>query len=216
MAEKTKAERVTALLACDCNPVKDRAVLEAASEAGFDALEAHSKVNASLRAASKDATAANDIIKNLAASHKAAHVHADGLSAAEKAAADKEAAKGAEVKAAEQKPKTEAEWLAEAPEHLRTLVEESKAATAAHKSALVASLKAAQKVYSSDELEAMDVAQLTKVAQLAKVTEPVSIDFSGRGGPRIAEEAPDYLSQAPPDGYRIALDKESTQKDKVN
>lgn len=214
MADKTKAERITALLACDCNPVKDRAVLEAASEAGFDALEAHSKVNASLRAASKDAMAANDIIKNLASSHKAAHLHADGLSAAEKAAADKAAAKEAEVKAAEQKPKTEAEWLAEAPEDLRTLVSDVRAENVAKKVALVSQLKAAQKVYDEDELNAMDLKQLAKVAALANVATPV--DYSGRGGPRIAEGKDDYMSQPPPDGYRIALDKASAQKEKVN
>jgi hypothetical protein len=142
---------------------------------------------------------------------------ADKKAADDKAEADR---KAAELKAAEaaKKPKTEEEYLADAPESIRTLVAESKAAKEAEKADLVAVLKAAQKAYTEDELKAMDLPALRKVSKLLEATTPV-VDYSGRA-PRLSTEKKDvpYIQQPPPDGYRIALEKKNKggEKDKVN
>ena len=180
----TKAERITALLGHEHNPLKDQKALEAASENSLKTLEAHClKVAQDDEEAKKKKKAEDD-----AAAEKE-------RAAAAAAAAASEAAK---------KPLTEEEYLAMAPESIRTMVAEKKASDAATKSTLMSSLKTAQKVYTEAELGEMSIGQLTKLATLAKVAEPV--DYSGRGVARASADG-DYMRQPPPDAYRIALAK---------
>lgn len=82
--------------------------------------------------------------------------------------------------------KTEEQFLAEAPEPIRAIVAEHKAAQAAKKTALVATLMGAQDVYTEAELQALDTATLEKLAKIAKPA--TATDFSGRGVPRHAED----------------------------
>lgn len=186
--DMTKAERVAALLKNEHNPLKDQKALEAATDDSLKALETHCENAATLKAT------------------------ADKIAADDKAKADAEAAK---LKAAEDAKKPEIKSLSEedfmkmAPPSIKALIEDKKAEDAARKTGLIASLKVAQTVYSEDELKAMDMPQLSKIAQLADVKTP---DFSGRGVPiqRAASETDVYAN--PPDGYALALAKQRVDK----
>jgi hypothetical protein len=119
--------------------------------------------------------------------------------AADKLQADKDAAE-AKLKAAAEKQLTEEEFLKTAPESIRTLVADKKAQDAAHKTALIATLKVAAKgVYSDEELAGKTIDELTKLTQLAKVDAPAT-DYSGRAIPTPrAAAGEDYT---PPDPYK--------------
>lgn len=198
----TKADRIAALIACEHNPVKNKEVLEGSNEAQLTALEAHAATGARLKAAASKADA-EKVITDLADAHGAAMTHAAGVKA--KQQKDEETAG---VKAAEGvKILSTEEWLKSAPAEVRTLVEEQTAERNATKSALITQLKAAQSVYSEDALKAMELKELRSIAQLIKVMEPTSYALNG---PRIASEgAPkSYMSEPPPDSYRIALGKD--------
>lgn len=118
----------------------------------------------------------------------------------------------AKVKAAEAKLKaaaeyvpTEDEYLAKAPQSIRTLVAEKKAQDAAEHAELVASLKtAAEGIYTDEELAAKPNAELKKLAQMADVhvSKP---DYSGRAIPRVAAEKVDDVYSNPPDPYEPGL-----------
>lgn len=97
----------------------------------------------------------------------------------------------------------EAAYLAKAPESIRSIVAQHKAATAAKKTTLVNQLKAAQAVYSEGELNAMDVPQLEKLAALA-----AKPDFSGLGAQRLAAaEDANAIPAAPKLSERLAARK---------
>lgn len=122
----------------------------------------------------------------------------------DKLAADLKAAQdtAAELKAASEKTPSEEEFLAKAPESIRTLVAEKKAQDAQQKSDLVAQLKtAAAGVYTEEELNAMSIDQLVKTAQLAKVEAP---DFSGRALPQVRNAA-DASMYTPPDPWAASI-----------
>lgn len=87
----------------------------------------------------------------------------------------------------ETKPLTEEEYLATAPDSIKQIVSDYKAAQARRKQELVGSLKTAQAEYTEAELGAMDVPQLERLARVAKAAEP-AVDNSGRGLPRAASE----------------------------
>ena len=172
--ENTMKDRVKALIACSKNPFTeaDAPWLDAIPETHLEAL-ASSFDKTDLKAAEELAT---------------------------KAAADLKAAE--ELKALAEKPKTEEEFLATAPESIRTLVADKKAQDEAQKGTLVTALKTAQSEYSEDELKAMDLKSLRRLANVASVEQP---DYSGRGvvPNRTAAEADVYRN--PPDGYALAI-----------
>lgn len=74
---------------------------------------------------------------------------------------------------------TEEEWLAQAPQSLRAMHAKFKAQESAQHTALVTTLKGAQEGYTEDELKAMSVDQLSKLAAALKVDEPTR-DYSAR------------------------------------
>lgn len=131
------------------------------------------------------------------------------LKAAAKKSEEEKVAAEAALKAA-QKPKTDEEWLAEAPESLRMLVTDKKAEDAKRRSVLVASLKTAQSEYTEAELSAMDLKTLERTSRLAKV-EPINY---GPNGAHEEQESDVYLK--PPDGYRMALDARAKIQKGVN
>jgi len=100
------------------------------------------------------------------------------------------------------KPLTEEEFLAQAPESIRTLVTRQKEADAKLKNQLISAMKGSQDEYTEAELSSMSTEQLSRLARLAKVD---TLDFSGQGLPRAAEHSDVFLN--PPDSYKIALDK---------
>jgi hypothetical protein len=83
----------------------------------------------------------------------------------------------------------EAEYLAGAPESVRVIVAEHKAAVANKKARLVASLTATG-VLTKDQLDAKSLDTLEELTRFAKVATPK--DYSGQGGP-----APDSLDTTP-------------------
>lgn len=87
----------------------------------------------------------------------------------------------------EPKPKTEEEYLAEAPESIRSIVAEHKARAAARRTELVGSLKTAQQAFTEEELSAMPTSHLEKLAAMASA-KPVGRDFSAAGVPRAAAD----------------------------
>jgi hypothetical protein len=104
----------------------------------------------------------------------------------------------AELKAAAEKAPTEDEYLAKAPESIRTLVAEKKAQDIKIKTDLVAQLKvAAAGAYTEAELNEKSIVELTKLATMAKV------DYSGRSVPRAAADG--SSSYAPPDPYAAGI-----------
>ena len=178
--DMTKKERIKALIDSPYTLFEngDEAMLETASDARLDVFE-------------KDASALK----------AAAEQQVTERAAAEKAAADQaaaEATKKAELAAAAAKPKTEDEWLKEAPESVRKVVARAAAAEAQRKSELVAKLKTAQAEYTEDELNAVDIDQLERFARMFKVNEVATPDYSGRGGPRAAAADAETIP-APPD-----------------
>lgn len=110
----------------------------------------------------------------------------------------------AALKAAEGKELTEEQVMKAAPEALRSLVERAKSQDAARKKEIVEGvLKAAEGVYSKEELEAKSLEELEKIGQLAQL--PASHDFSAsRSMPRAAGEKDVYAN--PPDGYALAIE----------
>jgi hypothetical protein len=103
-----------------------------------------------------------------------------------------------EDKDAKTPEQTEEEFLAAAPDSIKAIVAEHKAAEAAKRTALISGLKAAQSVYTEDELKAMPTASLEKVSKLAEGAKPKT-DFSVKGAPRAAASAEGDHAPEPPD-----------------
>lgn len=96
------------------------------------------------------------------------------------------------------KAPTEEEYLAAAPDSVKTIVAQHKAATAARKEQLLAAIKATgQDAFGEDELKVMSVEQLEKVARVAAAKVP-PVDHTGRGGPRLEAAAEDQKVPKPP------------------
>lgn len=185
--DMNREQRITALMSSEHNPLKDKKALEASSEEGLKALEAHVE---------KEAAAAT------------------ARAAEQKTKDDAEAANRA---AAAAKPKTKEEWLAEAPAEVRTLVAEAEADRVAEHTALVAELKAAQKVYSEEDLKAKTNKELRQLRDLVApetAETRAAVDFRTRTPRNNEGDKKDYMSEPPPNGYRIALDKASGGKGK--
>jgi Uncharacterized protein conserved in bacteria (DUF2213) len=112
------------------------------------------------------------------------------------------------VAAAAPKPQTEEEFLALAPESIRTLVQRQKNADAKQKTELVAAMKGVQTEFSEAELAEMSIEQLSRLARLTKVED--TLDFSGRAFPRAAAKNENDVFLNPPDPYKLALDKRAS------
>lgn len=100
------------------------------------------------------------------------------------------------------KVKTEAEFLAEAPQSIRDLVEKQKKQDEATRNRLVALAKGKQTEYTEDELKAMPLEQLTRFCRAAGFLR-ADASFEGQGLP-VDDHKP--ATAEPPNGYRIALD----------
>lgn len=106
------------------------------------------------------------------------------------------------LRAAAAKQLTVEEFMAAAPPELKSLISRQQQQETTLKAALVTELRAAQSEYSEAELSVMPVADLTRMARLAKV-DTAKIDFSGRGLPRsLASEEDDFT---PPNPYEKGL-----------
>lgn len=122
----------------------------------------------------------------------------------EKEAVDLKAAE--EKKAAEVKTLSPEDWMSQAPPEIRDMVARHQAADAKAKSDLVAKLKTAQKVLTEEQLKARSLEQLQEIAALAATNAPVN--YAGRGPQEPVAAEDDYMRQPPPDGYKIALEKQ--------
>jgi len=203
---KTKAERITALAAHPHSPIKSKAALEACSEEELKTLEENAD------AAKKTAEEATAKVAAEAEEKKKTDTQGSGQGTGQSTQGGTPGASETTRGAAAPAQLNEEEWLKTAPPSIRDLVTRSKTAEAAQKKELKTALVAAQKEYTEAELDAMSVDQLTRLARLANVPDTQTVDYSGRGFPRTAEESDVYRN--PPDGYRMALDKR--QKGSVN
>lgn len=189
VTDMTKAERIAALLKHEHNPLKDQKALEAADDKALTNLEAYCVKTAA--AGKPDATPAPTPAPTPTPSPAPAPTPAP-VSPTPKSLSEQLAAMN------------EDDLMKVMPASVRTLVENQKAQETAEKTAIVAQLKvAAAGTYTEEELTALDLPQLRKLASLAKVDEPVR-DFSGRGlpVPRAASAAADYT---PPNPYEAGL-----------
>lgn len=174
--EKKKKDRVAAIIATEktCFKAEDAPILEQLSDERLTAMEQHIE---KVKAAEADAKKKEDETK-----------------AAEKKKAEDEA-KAAAAKAGEKTPEQErTEFFAKHPD-IEEVVTQHKAAQTAKKNDLVASLKEPVKAsYTEEELKALSVEDLEKLAGLVLKPKP---DFTGAGGPR--KEGDDKAIPAPPD-----------------
>ena len=90
-------------------------------------------------------------------------------------------------------PKTEEQFLAEAPESIQTIVQEHKVAAAKKRTELVAAM-GKQDVYTEEELKALPIDRLEK---LAKLVAAKGVDNSGRGLPRAAATEDEIIPPSP-------------------
>jgi chaperonin cofactor prefoldin len=182
-----RQERIEKLAKCQHNPIKDIKVLEAFSDDGLTALEAH--------CASQTET------------FEALETRAEDAESELKTLKEKTAADGSKIKTLEadlkaaKKPLSADDWYKLAPAEIKTLVEKQKKADEEKKESLVETLKAAQDVYDEESLKAMSIEDLEKTTKLLKLDEPPTGDFSAaRRVPRAAA-AKDDIYQNPPDPY---------------
>ena len=108
------------------------------------------------------------------------------------------------LKAAEEKPTAE-QWLEKAPEEIRVLIEDQRAAEVEKRETLVAKLKGLG-ASTEEELKAMPTAQLETLAKYAKVDAPPS--YAGRGMPVVRGAAgtkEDIEDFTPPNPYEADI-----------
>jgi hypothetical protein len=133
-------------------------------------------------------------------------VHASAqVKAAQSQVADVEAKlRGAEAEIRQLKRKpTEDEWLEAAPPSIKTLIEKQKKQEADTKAQLVETLRAAQDEYTEDELKAMELPALERLARAVRIE---TTDFSAaRPVPRHASSSADDVYANPPDPYAEAI-----------
>jgi hypothetical protein len=178
MSKEERAAAITALIACPCS--------------GFTA--AHSKM---LEAATDEQVLA---FKALGEQRKADQdkAAAELKTAQDAKAAAEQAAEG--LRAAAAKPKTEDEYLKDAPESIRALVADKKAQDAKAKDELVAVLKVASNALTEEQLKAKSLDELKVLASFAKVEVP---DYSGRGLQGVAPKTEETYT--PPNPYAEGL-----------
>lgn len=193
-ADVTKAERVKALMEHPHNPVKDKKYLEGATDEALKSLEEHADKTGQLHKEAEDRRAADE---------KAA---ADKKAEDEKQQTGRKPARAEDGEEPETPLMTAEAWLASAPAEVRDMVARHQQKDAAAKAALVGKLKTAQSRVTEAQLKERSLDQLEEMAALLKVDAP-PIDYTGRGVRTAEQGDDDYLSQPPPDGYAIALER---------
>ena len=174
--DMTKKERVAAIIATGktCFKTEDVSIMEEFSEERLTALEQHIET---VKAAEAEADA-----KQKEEETKAAEAKTKEVKAAE---AKKEAEAKAAAAAGAKTPEQEEDDFLNTHPALGKVVSEAKAAEAAKKDELVARLKDAAKAgYTEDELKALSIAGLEKLAATILKPRP---DFTTAGGPRVQE-----------------------------
>lgn len=180
---------IAKLAKCQYNPIQDVKALEAFSDEGLSALETHCETQSSAFKAVHDEM--EDVRGQLKAAQEKIRETEKNLRAAE-----------AEVRKA--KKPSEEDWLAVAPPAIRALLDRQKAQDNARRDELVESLKTAQSEYSEEELTAMEIPQLEKLAKIAKLVEEPK-DFSGRETVRLRGAEKDNVFLNPPNPYAEGL-----------
>lgn len=196
-----KAERIAALMAAGSkSPIKSKPVLELCSDAELTELE---KVNALPAAASTTATTE---VPASAAQSATTVVPAPATAGA----------------AAPAVTLSTEDWIKMAPPEARQMFEDKRLADAARHAELVDVLKTTQTAYTEDELKALSLREIKKVAAVANVDHPLALvgagvqtDFSGRGMPRSGAQRAATATKkdefAPPDPYKRDLESRKAQ-----
>lgn len=184
-----KSETIKSLIA---NPhsgftAADEKMLEAADEKRLEEFQ--------VKAIAVKATEDAKLAEVKAAEEKKA---ADLKAAADKATADAKAIEETRLAVAAAKPLSTEEFMKIAPPEIRSLYAREQARVTERKAELVASLKAAQDGFTEEDLTAMDLEVLEKVAKAAKIDEPVVANYAGRGVPRTAEVNDAFSNPADP------------------
>jgi hypothetical protein len=91
------------------------------------------------------------------------------------------------------------EWLARAPEDIRTLVSRYNAEETARRKELVAALGSTQEEFTKEQLESKPTEELVALSRLLKLGEPKP-DYSSRGLPVSSDDATSF---EPPDTYGL-------------
>jgi hypothetical protein len=161
---KTKGERIKALVENPRSPfVEDDVVfLEGLEDCRLTSLEAH--------AAEPEAS-----VEPEKSEDKDAQVQIEALQKQLEA-----------LKTASAKPRTEEEYLSDAPDSVKQIVTSYKMAQAARRAELVGKLKTAQSVYSEAELSALESEHLEKLAKIT--TASGKADFGPAGGAHKDDE----------------------------
>jgi len=182
------------LAKCQYNPIKDVKALEAFSDEGLQALDAHCGEQA------EAFSALQEELKDAKEELKTAQTK---VTEQEKALRTAEA----DLRKAKKTP-TEDEWMAQAPPSIKTLVERQKKQEEEKREVLVAELKTAQEEYSEEELQKMPLETLERTAKLLKINQE-QVDY-GASRPipkmRTAGEKDDPYKN-PPDPYAEGVKK---------
>lgn len=194
--DMSKKALIDKLTACECSGFKpeDATFLEAFPESRL--------VTMAEGAASKQSEKeAEDEAKRKAQAKMDAEDAAKMKEAADKRSLEQQVADlETKLRTAETKQLTEDEFAARAPESIRALVADKRAADAAETTTLIATLKAASSAFSDEELAAKALGELRKLAALAKVDVP---DYSGRGVAQL--RTADKNNYAPPNPYDAGI-----------
>ena len=200
-----RGELIKKLANCQYNPIRDPKALEAFTDEGLEALDAHCGEQAETFTALQEEL--EDVKEELRTAQAATTESEKKLRSAE-----------SDLRAAKRKPATmtEEEWLASAPPSIKTLVEKHKKDEADRKDDLVEILKTAQDAYNEEELKTLELSALEKLAKIAKVDSP-AIDFSAARSltsRKTKEEQEKDVYLNPPDPYQKALEdrRKSDQK----
>lgn len=180
-ADMDRTQRIAALVKNEHNPIKDMKVLEASSDGVLDIFETQATRCAEMKAASDKAVA-------------------DKKTADEAEAKKTEDLKAAQARADTAEAKLRAAEANQVTDEMRALVADKKAADAKQKAELVTTLKAAQKAFTAEELDAKPIGELIKLAQMVKVE---TSDYSGRGLARTP--GADKVDYTPPDPYEKGI-----------
>jgi hypothetical protein len=177
MEKAVRAEVIAALVTDKYSGFKDgdEAILEAASDARLE----------EFRSAADGRKSAAAAATRLETEHR-------NVQARLKVAEDRMRTAEAEM--------SEEEFLQRAPEAIKELVQEHKAAESAERASIVAQLKDLG-AHTEDELKKKTTSDLRTLAKYARVHVP---DFSGRGLPRQNSDG-ENVNYAPPDPYAAGL-----------
>lgn len=184
---------IAKLAKCKHNPIHDVEALEKFSDAGLTALQAH----------------CDEQSTQFAALEERAETAEEALTALQ----EKVPTMDTQIKSLEgqlrtaKKPLSEEDWMKQAPESIRGLVERQKKLDDEKKEDLVETLKAAQEEYSEAELKAMSVVELERTARILKLNQPQQADYTGaRPVPRQRDLAgKDDVHLNPPDPWEAGI-----------